>query len=109
MGLFLRRAGRLRVDSVDGLHGEPLGAAGTGWRQQGCSRPACHSLLSTPAVVLYDCSVGHEDCSRCQTALPQYGCVWCKGERPQCMAREACGEAEAVVTQCPAPVIHSVS
>uniref|UniRef100_A0A8C2SCM3 Sema domain-containing protein n=1 Tax=Capra hircus TaxID=9925 RepID=A0A8C2SCM3_CAPHI len=79
VGLFLRRAGRLRVDSVDGLH-----------------------------VVLYDCSVGHEDCSRCQTALPQYGCVWCKGERPQCMAREACGEAEAVVTQCPAPVIHSV-
>ncbi|XP_042092202.1 plexin-B1 isoform X1 [Ovis aries] len=79
VGLFLRWAGRLRVDSVDGLH-----------------------------VVLYDCSVGHEDCSRCQTALPQYGCVWCKGERPQCMAREACGEAEAVVTQCPAPVIHSV-
>nr|CAI9700090.1 unnamed protein product [Rangifer tarandus platyrhynchus] len=79
MGLFLRRAGRLRVDSVDGLH-----------------------------VVLYDCAVGHEDCSRCQTALPQYGCVWCKGERPQCMAREACGKAEAVVTQCPAPVIHSV-
>lgn len=79
VGLFLRRAGRLRVDSVDGLH-----------------------------VVLYDCSVGHEDCSRCQTALPQYGCVWCKGEHPQCTAQEACGEAEAVVTQCPAPVIHSV-
>uniref|UniRef100_A0A8D1YNS1 Plexin-B1 n=1 Tax=Sus scrofa TaxID=9823 RepID=A0A8D1YNS1_PIG len=79
VGLFLRRAGRLRVDSVDGLH-----------------------------VVLYDCSVGHEDCSRCQTARPQYGCVWCKGERPQCVAQEACGEAEAVVTQCPAPLIHSV-
>eukprot|EP00070_Physeter_catodon_P034326 XP_028341220.1 plexin-B1 isoform X11 [Physeter catodon] len=79
VGLFLRRAGRLRVDSVDGLH-----------------------------VVLYDCSVGHEDCSRCQTAMPQYGCVWCKGEHPRCVAREACGEAEAVVTQCPAPLIHSV-
>ncbi|EQB77103.1 plexin-B1 [Camelus ferus] len=79
VGLFLRRSGHLRVDSVDGLH-----------------------------VVLYDCSVGHEDCSRCQTAMPQYGCVWCKGERPRCVAREACGKAEAVVSQCPAPLIHSV-
>nr|XP_030722827.1 plexin-B1 isoform X7 [Globicephala melas] len=79
VGLFLRRAGHLRVDSVDGLH-----------------------------VVLYDCSVGHEDCSRCQTAMPQYGCVWCKGKHPRCVAQEACGEAEAVVTQCPAPLIHSV-
>ncbi|XP_044109590.1 plexin-B1 isoform X2 [Neovison vison] len=77
--LFLRRAGRLRVDSADGLH-----------------------------VVLYDCSVGHGDCSRCQTARPQYGCVWCKGERPRCVAQEACGETEAVATQCPAPLIHSV-
>ncbi|XP_022353448.1 LOW QUALITY PROTEIN: plexin-B1 [Enhydra lutris kenyoni] len=79
VGLFLRRAGRLRVDSADGLH-----------------------------VVLYDCSVGHGDCSRCQTARPQYGCVWCKGERPRCVAQEACGETEAVATQCPAPLIHSV-
>ncbi|XP_004676267.1 PREDICTED: plexin-B1 isoform X2 [Condylura cristata] len=79
VGLFLRRAGHLRVDSADGLH-----------------------------VVLYDCSVGHEDCSRCQTAMPQYGCVWCKGELPRCVAHEACGEAEAVATQCPAPFIHLV-
>ncbi|XP_032723836.1 plexin-B1 isoform X2 [Lontra canadensis] len=79
VGLFLRRAGRLRVDSADGLH-----------------------------VVLYDCSVGHGDCSRCQTARPQYSCVWCKGERPRCVAQEACGETEAVATQCPAPLIHSV-
>ncbi|KAL4673760.1 hypothetical protein H8959_017694 [Pygathrix nigripes] len=79
VGLFLRRAGHLRVDSAEGLH-----------------------------VVLYDCSVGHGDCSRCQTAMPQYGCVWCEGERPRCVTREACGEAEAVATQCPAPLIHSV-
>ncbi|KAL0599833.1 Plexin-B1 [Plecturocebus cupreus] len=81
VGLFLRRAGRLRVDSAEGLH-----------------------------VVLYDCSVGHGDCSRCQTAMPQYGCVWCEGERPRCVTQEACGEAEAeaVATQCPAPLIHSV-
>ncbi|GAB5568031.1 plexin-B3 isoform X2 [Prionailurus iriomotensis] len=79
VGLFLRRAGRLRVDSADGLH-----------------------------VVLYDCSVGHGDCSRCQTAMPQYGCVWCKGEHPRCVAQEACGETEAVATRCPAPLIYSV-
>ncbi|KAF6313315.1 plexin B1 [Rhinolophus ferrumequinum] len=79
VGLFLRRAGRLRVDSAAGLH-----------------------------VVLYDCSVGHGDCSRCQTALPQYDCVWCKGEHSRCVAREACGNADAVATQCPAPLIHSV-
>lgn len=77
--LFLRWAGGLRVDSADGLH-----------------------------VVLYDCSVGHGDCSRCQTAMPQYDCVWCEGEHPRCVAREACNEAETVATQCPAPLIHSV-
>lgn len=59
-------------------------------------------------MVLYDCSVGHGDCSRCQTAMPQYGCVWCEGEHPRCVAREACHEAETVATQCPAPLIHSV-
>ncbi|XP_075403398.1 plexin-B1 [Tenrec ecaudatus] len=79
VGLFLRWAGRLRVDSADGLH-----------------------------VVLYDCSVGHGDCSRCQTATPQYGCVWCEGEHAHCVAQEACGKAGAVATQCPAPLIHSV-
>ncbi|XP_008056443.1 plexin-B1 [Carlito syrichta] len=79
VGLFLCRAGRLRVDRAEGLH-----------------------------VVLYDCSVGHGDCSRCQTAMPQYGCVWCEREHPRCVAQEACGETEAVATQCPAPLIHSV-
>nr|XP_006978346.2 plexin-B1 [Peromyscus maniculatus bairdii]XP_015852465.2 plexin-B1 [Peromyscus maniculatus bairdii]XP_042137639.1 plexin-B1 [Peromyscus maniculatus bairdii] len=79
VGLFLRWAGGLRVDSADGLH-----------------------------VRLYDCSVGHGDCSRCRTAMPQYNCVWCEGEHPRCVAREACHEAEAVATQCPAPLIHSV-
>ncbi|XP_006909115.1 plexin-B1 isoform X2 [Pteropus alecto] len=79
VGLFLRQAGHLRVDSADGLH-----------------------------VVLYDCSVGHGDCSRCQTAMPQYGCVWCKGAHSRCVAREACGKVDTVATQCPAPLIHSV-
>lgn len=104
MGLFLRRAGRLRVDSADGLHGELVGASGAAGLLY--TRLSRLSLLSP--VVLYDCSVGHGDCSRCQTARPQYGCVWCKGERPRCVAQEACGETEAVAAQCPAPLIHSV-
>ncbi|KAM4821370.1 plexin-B1 [Thomomys bottae] len=80
VGLFLRWAGRRRVDSAEGLH-----------------------------VVLYDCSVGHGDCSRCQTARPQYGCVWCEKEHPRCVAQEACDSVEAVATQCPAPLIRSVN
>ncbi|XP_073086650.1 plexin-B1 isoform X2 [Manis javanica] len=79
VGLFLRWAGSLRVDGADGLH-----------------------------VVLYDCSVGHQDCSRCQTAKPQYDCVWCMGVHPRCTARKACGRPGAVATQCPAPLILSV-
>nr|KAF6335634.1 plexin B1 [Pipistrellus kuhlii] len=78
VGLFLRRAGRLRVDSASGLH-----------------------------LLLYDCSVGRGDCSLCQTAAPRFGCVWCQGPQ-RCVAREACGAAGAVATQCPAPRIHSV-
>lgn len=70
---------------------------------------ACLShLFLLPPVVLYDCSVGHGDCSRCQTAMPQYGCVWCEGTHPRCVTRETCDKAEAVATQCPAPLIRSV-
>ncbi|KAK2509507.1 hypothetical protein MC885_005673 [Smutsia gigantea] len=79
VGLFLRWAGSLHVDSADGLH-----------------------------VVLYDCSVGHQDCSRCQTTMPQYDCVWCMGVHPRCVARKACGRPGAMATQCPAPLILSV-
>ncbi|MEQ2195195.1 hypothetical protein XENOCAPTIV_008944, partial [Xenoophorus captivus] len=28
-------------------------------------------------VTLFNCSVGRSDCSRCRTADPKYGCVWC--------------------------------
>lgn len=83
------------------------GPGGAGW-WRGAPR-ACLSQSSLPSpVVVYDCSVGHGDCSHCQTAMPQYGCVWCEGESARCVAREACAEAEAVATQCPAPLIHSV-
>ncbi|XP_019360442.1 PREDICTED: plexin-B1 isoform X1 [Gavialis gangeticus] len=75
--LFVQRRQHLRVDSAADLH-----------------------------VTLYNCSVGHADCSRCQTADPKYSCVWCGGEQPSCIFRESC--REEVEDLCPAPLIHSV-
>lgn len=90
--------------------GYMVGHPGTAGQAAGSGAPRGSVLHFVPAVlvVLYDCSVGHGDCSRCQTAMPQYDCVWCEGEHPRCVAREACNEAETVATQCPAPLIHSV-
>uniref|UniRef100_A0A8C0JAX5 Plexin B1 n=1 Tax=Chelonoidis abingdonii TaxID=106734 RepID=A0A8C0JAX5_CHEAB len=62
----------------------------------------CHSS----AVTLYNCSMGHSDCSRCQTADSKYNCVWCGGERPSCIFRGSC--TEEIVDICPAPLIYSV-
>uniref|UniRef100_A0A8C5R5T8 Plexin-B1 n=1 Tax=Leptobrachium leishanense TaxID=445787 RepID=A0A8C5R5T8_9ANUR len=76
--VFVQRADDLRVDSADNLH-----------------------------VTLYNCSVGHSDCSRCQTADPKYQCVWCGGEHPSCMFRESC--TEQVEGTCPAPLIYSIA
>ncbi|XP_024860656.1 plexin-B1 isoform X2 [Kryptolebias marmoratus] len=56
-------------------------------------------------VTLFNCSVGRLDCSRCQTADPKYGCVWCGGAASShCVYRDSC-TAEVKHT-CPAPVIH---
>ncbi|XP_034631708.1 plexin-B1 isoform X1 [Trachemys scripta elegans] len=57
-------------------------------------------------VTLYNCSMGHSDCSRCQTADSKYNCVWCGGERPSCIFRGSCTEEIADI--CPAPLIYSV-
>ncbi|OCT85892.1 plexin-B1 [Xenopus laevis] len=57
-------------------------------------------------VTLYNCSVGHSDCSRCQTADPKYNCVWCGGSQPSCMYQESC--KEKVEGTCPAPLIHLI-
>ncbi|XP_065263201.1 plexin-B1 isoform X2 [Emys orbicularis] len=57
-------------------------------------------------VTLYNCSMGHSDCSRCQTADSKYNCVWCGGERPSCIFRGSC--TEEIVDICPAPLIYSV-
>uniref|UniRef100_A0A8C6J2Q5 Plexin-B1 n=1 Tax=Melopsittacus undulatus TaxID=13146 RepID=A0A8C6J2Q5_MELUD len=58
------------------------------------------------AVTFYNCSVGHTDCSRCQTADSKYNCVWCGGENPSCVFRGSC--KEDIEDLCPAPLIHSV-
>uniref|UniRef100_A0A8C5SX68 Plexin B1 n=1 Tax=Laticauda laticaudata TaxID=8630 RepID=A0A8C5SX68_LATLA len=57
-------------------------------------------------VTLYNCSVGHLDCSRCQTADAKYSCVWCGGEQPSCLFQDSC--KEEVADTCPAPLIHAV-
>ncbi|XP_053324893.1 plexin-B1 [Spea bombifrons] len=75
--VFVQRQDDLRVDSSEDLH-----------------------------VTLYNCSVGHSDCSRCQTADPKYHCVWCGGEYPSCLFHESC--KEQVEGTCPAPLIHSI-
>uniref|UniRef100_A0ABM5FJ05 Plexin-B1 n=1 Tax=Pogona vitticeps TaxID=103695 RepID=A0ABM5FJ05_9SAUR len=75
--IFVQRKQRLRVDSIENLN-----------------------------VTIYNCSVGHLDCSRCQTADAKYNCVWCGGEQPSCLFRDSC--KEEVADLCPAPRIHSV-
>ncbi|XP_054904456.1 plexin-B1-like isoform X2 [Poeciliopsis prolifica] len=56
-------------------------------------------------VTLFNCSVGRSDCSRCRTADPKYGCVWCGGDATSsCVYRDSC--ADAIEHTCPAPVIH---
>ncbi|XP_075039567.1 plexin-B1 isoform X2 [Mixophyes fleayi] len=75
--VYVQREPDMRVDSYEDLH-----------------------------VILYNCSVGHSDCSRCQTADHKYNCVWCGGESPSCMYRESC--TEEVEGTCPAPLIHSI-
>uniref|UniRef100_A0A803XW93 Plexin-B1 n=1 Tax=Meleagris gallopavo TaxID=9103 RepID=A0A803XW93_MELGA len=69
----------------------------------GCS----HMLLNVSLpVTFYNCSVGHTDCSRCQTADSKYNCVWCGGDKPSCIFRGSC--KEEIEDLCPAPLIHSV-
>ncbi|XP_062978215.1 plexin-B1 [Elgaria multicarinata webbii] len=75
--VFVQRKRGLRVDSIEDLH-----------------------------VTLYNCSVGHLDCSRCQTADIKYNCVWCGGKQPSCLFRDSC--KEEVTDTCPDPQIHAV-
>ncbi|KAG7239856.1 hypothetical protein INR49_030589 [Caranx melampygus] len=56
-------------------------------------------------VTLFNCSVGRSDCSRCRTADPKYGCVWCGGaDSSRCVYQDSC--TDEIKHTCPAPVIH---
>ncbi|XP_054642757.1 plexin-B1-like isoform X2 [Dunckerocampus dactyliophorus] len=56
-------------------------------------------------VTLFNCAVGRSDCSRCRTADPKYGCVWCGGPADShCVYHQSC--TDDVNHTCPAPVIH---
>uniref|UniRef100_A0A673XKD6 Plexin-B2-like n=1 Tax=Salmo trutta TaxID=8032 RepID=A0A673XKD6_SALTR len=60
---------------------------------------------STLTVVLYNCSLGREDCSLCKNADPKYNCVWCANMR-SCVYRKLCGSQEPA--QCPNPKITDI-
>uniref|UniRef100_A0A665URW1 Plexin-B2-like n=1 Tax=Echeneis naucrates TaxID=173247 RepID=A0A665URW1_ECHNA len=60
---------------------------------------------STLTVVLYNCSVGREDCSLCKHADAKYQCVWCAASRT-CVYRELCHSPQP--TQCPNPEITDI-
>ncbi|XP_076015479.1 plexin-B1 isoform X2 [Genypterus blacodes] len=56
-------------------------------------------------VTLFNCSVGRSDCSRCRTADPKYGCVWCGGaSSSRCVYQDSC--SDEIKPTCPAPVIQ---
>ncbi|XP_062389473.1 plexin-B2-like isoform X2 [Sardina pilchardus] len=48
---------------------------------------------STLQVVLYNCSVGCEDCIECQNVNKMYGCVWCPTTH-SCIYKDLCPEEE---------------
>ncbi|KAM8884047.1 plexin-B2a isoform 1-T5 [Synchiropus picturatus] len=60
---------------------------------------------STLTVVLYNCSVGKEDCSLCKHADAKYQCVWCSTTR-SCVYRELCHSP--LPAQCPSPEITDI-
>ncbi|KAI3357204.1 hypothetical protein L3Q82_015660 [Scortum barcoo] len=54
-----------------------------------------------------DLYAGRSDCSRCRTANPKYGCVWCGGSVSSCCVyQDSC--TDEIRHTCPAPVIHSL-
>uniref|UniRef100_A0A3B4F486 Plexin-B1 n=1 Tax=Pundamilia nyererei TaxID=303518 RepID=A0A3B4F486_9CICH len=62
-------------------------------------------IPSLASVTLFNCSVGRSDCSRCRTADPKYGCVWCGGaSSSHCVYQDSC--TDEIKHTCPAPVIH---
>ncbi|XP_046728590.1 plexin-B2a isoform X1 [Silurus meridionalis] len=60
---------------------------------------------STLQVVLYNCSVGREDCSLCKNADVKYNCVWCDATH-SCIYSQLCSQE---LKQCPAPTITDIT
>eukprot|EP00069_Balaena_mysticetus_P006685 bmy_18759T0 len=58
-------------------------------------------------VTLYDCAVGHPDCSHCQAANGSLGCLWCSHDQPTCRYGPLCPPG-AVEPLCPTPSIDSI-
>ncbi|XP_065771244.1 plexin-B3 isoform X1 [Muntiacus reevesi] len=58
-------------------------------------------------VTLYDCAVGHPDCSHCQAANRSLGCLWCSHGQPACRYGPLC-PPRAVEILCPTPRIETV-
>lgn len=66
-----------------------------------------------PAVTLYNCSVGRQDCSLCKSADMIYRCVWCAKQKA-CVYEKLCSPEQQGVddpynTECPNPQITDVS
>uniref|UniRef100_A0A8C4GMG3 Plexin b2a, tandem duplicate 1 n=1 Tax=Dicentrarchus labrax TaxID=13489 RepID=A0A8C4GMG3_DICLA len=57
------------------------------------------------SVVLYNCSVGREDCSLCKHADATYQCVWCAASRT-CVYQDLCPSPQPA--QCPDPEITDI-
>ncbi|KAM5221781.1 LOW QUALITY PROTEIN: plexin-B3 [Ctenodactylus gundi] len=58
-------------------------------------------------VTLYDCAVGHPDCSHCQAANGSLGCLWCGDGQPACRYGPTC-PLGAVELLCPTPNIEAI-
>uniref|UniRef100_A0A667XK82 Plexin-B1 n=1 Tax=Myripristis murdjan TaxID=586833 RepID=A0A667XK82_9TELE len=70
-----------------------------------CQLHQVRKYLSGSRLTLFNCSVGRSDCSRCRTADPKYGCVWCGGTATsRCVYQGSC--TDEIKHTCPAPVIH---
>ncbi|XP_012668644.1 plexin-B3 [Otolemur garnettii] len=58
-------------------------------------------------VTLYDCAVGHPDCSHCQAANGSLGCLWCNEGQPACRYGPLCAPG-TVQLLCPMPSIDAI-
>ncbi|XP_060231028.1 plexin-B3 isoform X3 [Meriones unguiculatus] len=58
-------------------------------------------------VTLYDCAMGHPDCSHCQAANESLSCLWCGDGQPACRYGPLCPPG-AVEQLCPTPSIDVI-